>query len=150
MRYFDPEKYALIENESILNKLAEREDRLRNKPDKDKLLEEYKDILKSNAIKYSKKSSGNYDYWFNEGYLILLETYKETPFIVPRKEMIEIINIKLRDSYRKEIKEKHILYGIDADDFIERYTQKPEFAGTEYINGILSIRLQRKRDGEIL
>jgi len=60
--------------------------------------------------------------------------------------MIKILNIKLRDSYRKEIKEKHILYGLNADDFIGRYTRKPEFAGTECINGILSIRLQSKRD----
>jgi len=61
--------------------------------------------------------------------------------------MIKTLNIRLRDSYRKEIKEKHTLYGLNADDFIERYTRKPEFAGTEYINGILSMRLQRKRDG---
>jgi len=61
--------------------------------------------------------------------------------------MIKTLNIRLRDSYRKEIKEKHTLYGLNADDFIGRYTRKPEFTGTEYINGVLSIRLQRKRDG---
>ena len=112
MRYFDPEKYALIENESILNKLAEREDRLRNKPDKDKLLEEYKDFLHFKASSYS-KARLDYDDVFNQGYLFLLENYPQYSY--SSTALRKKVDSCLRTYYNQEKEERHISYGIDPD-----------------------------------
>ena len=115
---------------------------------KKELLDKYGRYLRYKAGYYSKRGL-DYDDVYNQGWLFLLEACQEI-FKMSHEETIKRINSGLRTYYNKERREKHILYGFNADDFVERYFRKPEFAGTEYINGILSIRLQTKRDSESL
>ena len=107
------------------------------------LYEKYDRYLRYKANYYSKRGL-DYDDVYNQGWFLLLESCQEI-FKISHEETIKRINSGLCTYYNHRKKERHILYGFNADDFIERYIRKPEFAGTEYINGILSIRLQSKR-----
>ena len=114
-----------------------------NKKEKE-ISDKYGKYLQYKADYYSKRGL-DYDDVYNQGWLFLLEACQEI-FKMSHKEIITRISNGLRTYYNQEKKERHIFYGFNADDFVERYFRKPEFAGTEYINGILSMRLQSKRD----
>lgn len=108
------------------------------------LFDKYGKYLRYKADYYSKRGL-DYDDVYNQGCLILLEACQEI-FKISHEEITKKINSGLCNYYNREKKERNISYGFNADDFVERYFRKPEFAGTEYINGILSIRLQSKRN----
>ena len=127
------------------------------------LLEKYRKILEANAKRVCRKRKGSKDYWFNEGYLILLEAYRENPSITSG-ELIKAFNIGLRDSDRKELTwERNIIsYGLslemDSEDDPQTEVQKAHYkmAMGKKVEGeekaLISDVLNRleKREGEIL
>ena len=96
------------------------------------LLEKYRKILEANAKRISRKRKGGKDYWFNEGYLVLLETYRENPSITSG-ELIKAFNIGIRDSDRKELRwEQNVIsYGLslelDSEDDPQTEVQKAHY-----------------------
>ena len=78
----------------------------------EQILKEYSNYIEITAKHYSKKGI-DYDEAYNQIYLFMLENF---PTCKNPTELKYCVRNEMRNYYRKEIKERHIKYGINPEN----------------------------------